>query len=88
MPNDDTHDVAPKAAPLTWLSKLNHGFNIVTGLSAFTVLSSLAVGYFQYLNSYEEKVRSQAKDDLVAAMAPPVRRRKAQQTHMRMKCSP
>ena len=64
MPNDDTHDIAPKAAPLRWLSKFNHGFNIVTGLSAFTVLSSLAVGYFQYLNAYQEKVSSQAKEDM------------------------
>ena len=69
MPNDDTHDVAPKAAPLTWLSKLNHGFNIVTGLSAFTVLSSLAVGYFQYLNAYQEKVSSLAKEDMTLAAA-------------------
>jgi hypothetical protein len=67
MPNDDTHDIAPKAAPIRWLSKFNHGFNIVTGLSAFTVLSSLAVGYFQYLNAYQEKVSSLAKEDMTLA---------------------
>ena len=67
MPNDDTHDIAPKSAPLRWLSKFNHGLNIVTGLSAFTVLSSLAVGYLQYLNAYQDKVSSQAKEDMAAA---------------------
>ena len=32
-----------------------------------TVLSSLAVGYFQYLNAYQDKVGSQAKEDMAAA---------------------
>jgi hypothetical protein len=73
MPSDDTHkppqadDVAPKSAPLRWLWKFNHGFDVVKGLSMVTVLSSLAVGYFQYLNAYQEKVGSQAKEDMAAA---------------------
>jgi hypothetical protein len=74
MPNDDAHkpppaadDIAPKSAPLRWLWKFNHGLDIVKGLSMVTVLSSLAVGYFQYLNAYQEKVGSQAKDDMAAA---------------------
>ena len=33
------------------------------------MLSSLAVGYFQYLNAYQEKVGSQAKEDMAAATA-------------------
>ena len=76
MPNDDTHkpppaadDIAPKSAPLRWLWKFNHGFDIVKGLSLVTVLSSLAVGYFQYLNAYQDKVGSQAKEDMAAATA-------------------
>jgi hypothetical protein len=74
MPNDDTHkrppaadDVAPKSAPLRWLWKFNHGLDVVKGLSMVTVLSSLAVGYFQYLNAYQDKVGSQAKEDMAAA---------------------
>ena len=33
------------------------------------MLSSLAVGYFQYLNAYQEKVGSQAKEDMASATA-------------------
>ena len=76
MPNDDMHkppaaadDTAPKSAPLRWLWKFNHGLDIVKGLSLVTVLSSLAVGYFQYLNAYQEKVGSQAKEDMSSATA-------------------
>jgi hypothetical protein len=76
MPNDDTHkpppaanDIAPKSAPLRWLWKFNHGLDIVKGLSMVTVASSLVVGYFQYLNAYQEKVGSQAKEDMAAATA-------------------
>ena len=74
MPNDDTHkpppeadDTAPKSAPLRWLWKFDHGLDIVKGLSLVTVLSSLAVGYLQYLNAYQDKVGSQAKEDMAAA---------------------
>jgi hypothetical protein len=74
MPNDDAHkpraaadDIAPTSAPLRWLWKFNHGLDIVKGLSLVTVLSSLAVGYFQYLNAYQEKVGSQAKEDMALA---------------------
>ncbi len=69
MPNDDTHDIAQKSAPLRWLSKFKHGLDIVKGLSVLTVLSSLAVGYFQYLNAYQEKVSSLAKEDMTLAAA-------------------
>ena len=73
MPNDDTHEIAERTkctdAPLRWLWKFNHGFDLVKGLSLVTVLSSLAVGYFQYLNAYQEKVSSQAKEDMASAAA-------------------
>ena len=76
MPNDDTHkpppeadDIAPKSAPLRWLQQFIHGFKILTGLSLVTVLSSVAVGYFQYINAYQEKVSSQAKEDMTLAAA-------------------
>jgi hypothetical protein len=76
MPNDDTHkppqadDIAPKSAPLRWLWTTVKGLSLFTVLSGlFTVLSSLAVGYFQYLNAYQEKVSSLAKEDMTLAAA-------------------
>lgn len=77
MPNDDTHkpppeadDIAPKSAPLRWLWTTVKGLSLFTVLSGlFTVLSTLAVGYFQYLNAYQEKVSSQAKEDMTLAAA-------------------
>lgn len=77
MPNDDMHkpppvanDIAPKSAPLRWLWTTVKGLSLFTVLSGlFTVLSSLAVGYFQYLNAYQEKVSSQAKEDMTLAAA-------------------
>ena len=76
MPNDDTHtpppeadDNAPKPTPLGWLWKFNHGFDVFKGLSLVTVVSSLVVGYFQYLNAYQEKVGSLAREDMTAATA-------------------
>jgi hypothetical protein len=76
MPNDDTHkpqaaadDITSRSAPLRWLRKFNHGFDVVKGLSLVTVVSSLAVGYYQYLNAYQEKVGSLAKEDMAAATA-------------------
>ena len=77
MPNDDTQkpppeadDIAPKSAPLKWLWNTVKGLSLFTVLgSLFTVLSSLAVGYFQYLNAYQEKVSSQAKEDMTLAAA-------------------
>lgn len=66
-PQAAAEDTAPKSAPLRWLWKFNHGIDIVKGLSMVTVLSSLTVGYFQYLNAYQDKVGSQAKEDMAAA---------------------
>jgi hypothetical protein len=77
MPNDDTHkpppeanDIAPKSVARRWLWTTVKGLSLFTVLSGlFTVLSSLAVGYFQYLNAYQEKVSSQAKEDMSLAAA-------------------
>src|SRR6188768_4110077 len=66
-PPPEANDDAAKPAPLRWLWKFNHGLDVVKGLSLVTVLSSLAVGYFQYLNAYQDKVSSQAKEDMTAA---------------------
>ena len=77
MPNDDTHkpppeanDTASTSAPLRWVWNTVKGLSLFTVLSGlFTVLSTLAVGYFQYLNAYQEKVSSQAKEDMTSAAA-------------------
>ena len=63
----DAEDAAPSSAPLTWLSKFDRGFTLVKGFTVVTVLSGLLVSSFQYLNSYQEKVSAQAKDDMLAA---------------------
>jgi len=42
-------------------------FSVAKGLTGVTLLTGFLGGYFQYLNAYEEKVQSQAKDDLAAA---------------------
>lgn len=75
MPNDATdtptpqQNNAPRRGALQWFREFDHGLDLVKGLSIVTVLSSVAVGYFQYLNSYQEKVSSQAKEDMAAATA-------------------
>jgi hypothetical protein len=42
-------------------------FAFVRSLSVVTLLSSAVVGYFQYLNAYQEKVSIQAKEDMKSA---------------------
>jgi hypothetical protein len=44
-------------------------FSIAKGLAVVTLLTSVFGGYFQYLNSYQDKVSTQAKDDMTAATA-------------------
>jgi hypothetical protein len=44
-------------------------FSIAKGLAIVTLLTSFFGGYFQYLNSYQEKVSTQAKEDMAAATA-------------------
>jgi hypothetical protein len=44
-------------------------FSLAKGLAVVTLLTSVFGGYFQYLNSYQEKVSTQAKDDMTAATA-------------------
>jgi hypothetical protein len=56
-----------RTGPLRWLTQFDRGFTLVKGLSLVTVLSSLLVGYFQYLNSYREKVSVHAKENMQTA---------------------
>jgi hypothetical protein len=74
MPNDVQQppaagDDRPQSTSLAWLRKINDGFCVFRGLPAVTVVTSLAVGYFQYLNAYQEKVGSLAREDMTAAKA-------------------
>ena len=50
MPNDDAlkpqaaaDDITSKSAPLRWLSKFSHGYDVVKGLSLVTVLSDTSL---------------------------------------------
>lgn len=49
------------------IGALDRRFAFVKGLSVFTIASSAIVGYFQYLNAYQEKVSGQAKEDMKSA---------------------
>jgi hypothetical protein len=48
---------------------LGQEFSIAKGLAVVTLLTSVFGGYFQYLNAYQEKVSTQAKDDMTARTA-------------------
>jgi hypothetical protein len=73
MPNDTTvkpqpeENAARRKGVLEWFRELNHGLELVKGLSVVTVLSSIAVGYFQYYGEYQEKVSAQAREDMKGA---------------------
>src|SRR5215470_8679912 len=49
------------------IGALDRRFAFVKGLSLVTIASSAIVGYFQYLNAYQEKVSIQAKEDMKSA---------------------
>jgi hypothetical protein len=44
-------------------------FSVAKGLAIVTLLTSFFGGYFQYLNAYQEKVSTQAKEDMAGATA-------------------
>lgn len=64
---ETVHAQPPAEGPLSWLAKFDRRFTLVKSLSLVTVLSSLLVGSFQYLSSYQEKVSAQAKENMQAA---------------------
>ncbi len=73
MSNDATttpqpeENAARRTGVLGWIRELNHGVELLGGLSIFTLLGSIAIGYFQYYNEYEEKVSAQAREDMKGA---------------------
>jgi len=61
----------PAPRPTAWqrIVSWDREFSIAKGLAVVTLLTSVFGGYFQYLNAYQEKVSTQAKDDMTAATA-------------------
>jgi hypothetical protein len=61
----------PAPRPSAWqrIVSWDREFSIAKGLAVVTLLTSVFGGYFQYLNAYQEKVSTQAKDDMTAATA-------------------
>jgi hypothetical protein len=78
MPQDDPHERSQEQQsdqknPGRWdrakifFGEVDGRLSVVKGLTAVTVLSSVFVGYFQYLNAYQDKVSAQAKEDMTSA---------------------
>jgi len=72
MPETSDRPTAPekparKPGLLDRVGMFDSRFAFVRGLSIVTLLSSVVVGYFQYLNAYQEKVSNQAKEDMKSA---------------------
>jgi hypothetical protein len=78
VPQDDTHGRPQEQQgdpkdPGRWdrvkvfFGEVDGRLSVVKGLTAVTVLSSIFVGYFQYLNAYQDKVSAQAKEDMTSA---------------------
>ena len=51
----------------SFFGKTNSVLSYAKGLPVITLVGSLLVGYFQYLNAYQDKVSAQAKEDMTAA---------------------
>ncbi|KRR29718.1 hypothetical protein CQ13_15315 [Bradyrhizobium retamae] len=51
------------------LRKANSAVSYVIGLPILTMLGGLLVGYYQYLNAYQEKISARAENDVKAATA-------------------
>ena len=64
---DEAHPSARQPGFFRRIGALDRRFAFVKGLSLVTIASSAIVGYFQYLNAYQEKVSSQAREDMKSA---------------------
>ena len=60
---------APRRGLWQQIVSWDRQFSLAKGLAVVTLLTSLFGGYFQYLNAYQEKVSTQARDDMTAATA-------------------
>src|SRR5437899_4374041 len=65
----DGHVKGPIEAPSLWerIKSWDSQFSVAKGLAIVTLLTSFFGGYFQYLNAYQEKVSTQAKEDMAGA---------------------
>ncbi len=68
-PPQAPNEPAPRAGLWQRIVSWDREFSIAKGLAVVTLLTSVFGGYFQYLNSYQDKVSTQAKDDMTAATA-------------------
>ena len=61
----------PIKGPSLWerIKSWDSQFSVAKGLAIVTLLTSFFGGYFQYLNAYQEKVSTQAKEDMAGATA-------------------
>jgi len=69
LPNATKRADAPADAPGLWqhIQSWDSRLSVTKGLTIVTLLTGFFGGYFQYLNSYEEKVGEQAKADMLSA---------------------
>ena len=78
MAGDDANQVSPDRKLVSehkgwrgrlgrFFGKTNRVLSYAKGLPVITLVGSLLVGYFQYLNAYQDKVSAQAKEDMTAA---------------------
>jgi hypothetical protein len=67
----DGHLKGPIKGPSLWerIKSWDSQFSVAKGLAIVTLLTSFFGGYFQYLNAYQEKVSTQAKEDMAGATA-------------------
>ena len=69
VPNAPKRGRAAADKPGLWdrIQAWDKSLSVTKGLTIVTLLTGFFGGYFQYLNSYEEKVGEQAKADMAAA---------------------
>jgi hypothetical protein len=69
LPKDAARAQSPGEAPGAWqrIQSWDSRLSVTKGLTAVTLLTGFLGGYFQYLNSYEQKVGEQAKADMQKA---------------------
>jgi len=73
-PDDSPPDQNVAGERLGWRARLGHfltsansALSYIIGLPIITVLGGLIVGYYQYINAYQEKVRLRAENDVQMA---------------------
>ena len=52
-----------------FFGRANSAFSYLIGLPIITLLGGLLVGYYQYVNAYQEKIRARGENDATMATA-------------------